>query len=181
MNSNKRTWRNWFRYVPHERRRSHILGILLLGSAVVAVVIQRFVLGIGVVVGQSMDPTLEEGDRYVIHRWLYLVRAPEIGDIVVVRDPVVGDLAVKRVVAGPGDKIQITNGHVYVNGAMLDEPYIADRGWTPPNQMGRGLFEVAPDCYFVMGDNRRFSFDSRNYGAIERSNVLGYVNPGRLN
>jgi signal peptidase I len=125
--------------------------------------------------GVSMYPNLVPGDRFLLNLWCYLFRAPERGDLVVIRDPVHGDFAVKRVVGLPGEKIQMRRNIAYVDGRRLVEPYLPASALASDDAvLERGL--VLPEAgYFVLGDNRANSEDSRRYGAVARQSVLGSI------
>ena len=129
------------------------------------------------VVGVSMVPTLHNADHLLLNHWTYLFRQPKRNDIVVLRDPSDNTFAVKRIVAGAGDSIYLKGGRVYINGTLLDEPYLAPG--TPTysylTRKGDQLTVCGKDRYFVLGDNRKNSADSRVYGAIPRANILGTV------
>jgi signal peptidase I len=142
-----------------------------LSSAVNAAVATRF--QIARVEGQTMAPALNDQDRLFINTQVYRVGDPAIGDIVMLRYPLDPEkLFVKRVIASDGDELQIVNGLVLRNGGRVDEPYVlhANRGqddWGPM---------VVPDgTYFVLGDNRIDSADSRIFGFVPRDYVLGRV------
>ena len=128
------------------------------------------------VVGCSMSPTMEPADRYLLNRLVFFWRDPMPSEIVVLRDPAVGDYVVKRVIACAGDTVYIGGGHVYVNGRQLKEPYLPDGTftYTLPD-----IKELTVRCgdneYFVLGDNRRESADSRVYGPVARQNILGVI------
>jgi signal peptidase I len=143
--------------------------------------------------GSSMEPTLYHGQYLVVNKMRYLripigrllarlpfspfprdavwepFSGPRPGDVVVFHHPRDSrrDL-VKRVIAGPGDTVEIRQGHVYVNGRLLHEPYVKRReNFTmPPISLGR-------DEYFVLGDNRPVSSDSRSWGPLPRSAIIG--------
>ena len=153
------------------------MGCVLLWTVLAAIFLSRHVIGSGIVSGESMEPTLGDGDRYLIHRWLMLVRDPAPGDIVVLRDPTIDALAVKRIVAGPGSRIQIINGQIHVDGHPVAEEPVNAATWTGSGALSDAVYEIASDCYFVVGDNRSNSFDSRHYGAVEKADILGYILP----
>ncbi len=128
------------------------------------------------VVGSSMAPTLRDADCYLLNRCVYRFRAPQRGEVVVIRDPLDQGFDIKRVIAGPGDLVYLKDGRVYVNGRELSEPYL------PPGTLTYGYryydgrcIHCGPGECFVLGDNRRNSTDSRVFGPVPRSSVLGLV------
>jgi signal peptidase I len=140
--------------------------------------VTHFVLQSVQVVGASMSPTLHDSERYVLNRWIYHVRDPQPQDIVVLRDPVDKCYAIKRIVARQGDSVHLKNGQIFVNGKLLDEPYLPAGTPTFPNPNYSEQFLVCGvGKYFVLGDNRNNSADSRVYGAVSRQNILGLVVP----
>jgi signal peptidase I len=139
-------------------------------------VISRFFLQSVKVVGRSMVPTLSDSQRYLLNRWVYRVHPPRHSDIVVLVDPGDNGFSVKRVIATPGDSIYLKDGGVYVNGCKLDEPYLASG--TPTFSDSRyhdQLIHCGKDQFFVLGDNRLNSIDSRVYGPVPRRNILGPI------
>jgi signal peptidase I len=126
-----------------------------------------------IVQGRSMVPTLQDGERYLLDRWSYNYRSPERGDVVVLRDPGHPDLAIKRIVGMPGDTIHLREGTVRVNGKRFIEPYLSRgmRTYTP--DLKDRLVLLGENQYFVLGDNRGVSEDSRYYGPIHRHRILG--------
>ncbi|MBI4023291.1 signal peptidase I [Candidatus Berkelbacteria bacterium] len=130
------------------------------------------VLTIKIVDGPSMLPTFSTGDQVIVDRrdWVN----PDQGDAVILRYP--GDpdhrQYIKRVVAGPGDTVEIRSGSVRVNGIPIDEPYLAPGTTTVPDVPARVL---KADEYFTLGDNRGVSNDSRFFGPVERRYLFGRV------
>jgi signal peptidase I len=127
------------------------------------------------VLGSSMYATLENNDLLVASKISYKLHPPQRGDIVIFKppDPDVRDF-IKRVIAVPGDRLRIDHGVVYINGEVLHEPYLPEK-WTYNNTWpATGQDYVIPtDHYFVMGDNRNHSSDSRVFGPIDASSILG--------
>jgi len=124
--------------------------------------------------GTSMSPTLTAGDRFLLNRFAYLHREPQRGELVVLKDPETGELIVKRIVGLPCETVLMQNETPYINGQRLPEPYLrksprADRSpWGKATVVPRGH-------YFVLGDNRSRSVDSREFGAITRESILGVI------
>jgi len=118
--------------------------------------------------GASMLPTMHEGQYLIINKLAYMLEEPTRGDIIVLHFP--NDRSrdfIKRVIGLPGDIVAINNGQVTVNGVVLAEPYIKDT--TTNNQ----TWEVPEGQYFVMGDNRPNSSDSRSWSYLPASDVIG--------
>lgn len=143
----------------------------LLETAFLALVIWlavNFATARYVVVGQSMEPSLHSGQFLIIDRLSYRFGDPQPGDVVVFDYPLnTGDDYVKRIVGMPGDEVHLEAGKVYINGSPLDEPYIASD--TPGDQ----TWTVPEGSYFVMGDNRHSSSDSRSWGMLAREYLVG--------
>jgi signal peptidase I len=140
--------------------------------------ITHFILQSVQVVGASMAPTLHDSQRYVLNRWVYHMREPQLKEIVVLRDPVDNSYAIKRIVARGGDSVHLKEGKIFVNGQLLEEPYLPEGTQTFPNPKYREQFLVCgTGKYFVLGDNRNNSADSRFYGTVPRQNILGLVVP----
>jgi signal peptidase I len=139
----------------------------------------------------SMEPTLhcaapgagclaKFSDRVLANRFIYHFRSPHRGEIVVFKTPpeaercengAGGETFVKRIIGLPGDTIRERSGTVFVNGKRLKESYVQ-----PAERDQRsGLWHVAPRMYFMMGDNRASSCDSRDWGAVPRQNLIGPV------
>lgn len=132
--------------------------------------------------GQSMEPTLISGEYVLTDKVSYQTGQPRRGDVVVFHAPESAGCAqgtgcdfIKRVIGGPGDTIVIKDEAFHVNGRLLNEAYLPEEFTTPAGAFTRGEREVTlgPDEYFVVGDNRDFSSDSRAWGPITRSNIVG--------
>ena len=117
--------------------------------------------------GPSMQPNLHEGEYTIVDKIAYQLHAPERGDIVVFERPGQPDL-IKRVIGLPGETIEIRGGQVFINGSPIAEPYI-----TTPATDSMGPQTLEPDHYFVMGDNRNNSSDSRSFGPISAQVIVG--------
>ncbi len=153
-----------------------LLVAFLLAQVVMVSVAQAFQ-----VEQYSMEPTLLPHDRVIVNRLLYRFREPARGDIVVLRYPRDPHRNyIKRIVALPGDLVEIRDGHLVVNGRPVEEVYI---GGTPTGSYGPEA--VPADSVFVLGDNRNNSEDSRAFGFLARREIVGraaliYWPPGRV-
>jgi signal peptidase I len=151
-------------------------GIVVAVALASYVVINHFLLQSVQVVGVSMSPTLKNTGYYFLNRGVFLVREPQPADIVVIRDPLDQSYSVKRIIAREGDSVYLKGGRVYVNGQELVEPYLSPG--TPTFALARQN-ELSLRCgkgeYFLLGDNRGNSTDSRIYGAVPRQNILGAI------
>jgi signal peptidase I len=163
-----------FRFVPQDKQWLLLLCIML-SSIASYYVISRFVLMSVEIQGVSMTPTLLDGDRYLLYRCAYLFRSPRQGEIVVIRDPQDHGLSIKRIVALPDDTVEIRWDGVYVNQTKLREPYLTSAAALASGELHVRPTKLGSNSYFVLGDNRSKSFDSRYYGPIRRDDILGYI------
>ena len=122
-----------------------------------------------VVVGVSMEPSLQDGQRLLVNKAVYYLHEPERGDVIVFQ-PFNAQRTdyIKRTIALPGDTVEVKKGAVYVNGSQLNEPYIKN----PPNYTTEQQ-KIPGDNYFVLGDNRNNSDDSHNGWVVPRQNIVG--------
>ncbi|HEY1993462.1 MAG TPA: signal peptidase I [Edaphobacter sp.] len=121
--------------------------------------------------GTSMLPVLEDQDRLFINKLAYRVGEIHRGDVVVFLYPHDHEKSyIKRVIAGPGDTLKIDHGQVYVNGARVEEPYVPKRF---TDERSQPEMRVPAHEYFVMGDHRSISSDSRDFGPVERGLIYG--------
>jgi signal peptidase I len=184
----------------HGRRaRRRFLGelpFLLLAALILTVLVKGFLVQAFYIPSRSMEPTLEIGDRVVVNRLAYRIGEPALGDVVVFlrpvgtgEEPAGGPLSwvrravaqglggtppgsedlIKRVVGLPGDTVQGRDGQLWRNGRRVVEPYLAGNGFTSDF----GPERVEPGSYWVMGDNREDSADSRVFGEVPRSTLVG--------
>jgi signal peptidase I len=181
---------------PEERESEALaflkeLPFLIIGALIVAVLVKSFLIQVFWIPSGSMEETLQIGDRVIVNKLSYRIGDPGRGDVIVfepetfehesvatkvsrnllesvgLRTPQ-SDL-IKRVIGLPGETVEIHDNHVYVDGNPIDEPYLAD-GLVMRDQ---GPWEVPASHYFVMGDNRNSSNDSRVFGAIARDRIVG--------
>lgn len=150
--------------------------IAFVGS--IFIVIYLFVLQPNQVKGKSMLPNLTEGDYIFTSKITYKFREMKKGDIVVFRSPSNADIEfIKRIMALPGEKVMVLDGKVFINDIQINEPYIP--ATTPLAHNGylkNGVPIIVPENHiFVMGDNREVSSDSRIFGPIPISSLIGQV------
>jgi signal peptidase I len=124
--------------------------------------------------GLSMFATLNNDDYLIADKLSYRFHPPQRGDIIILRPPTLSSTDyIKRVIALPGERLLITDGHVYINGHLLIEPYLPE-AWVTNTDWGGPNGEVmGPNQYFVMGDNRNRSQDSRVFGPIGLDRIDG--------
>ncbi len=122
--------------------------------------------------GESMVPTLANGEKLSVDTKAYVSSPPQSGDIIVFKDDS-GAVMVKRVIGVPGDGIEIKDGKVYVNGEAITEPYLNEQNSTETS--GNSVWDIPDKNVFVMGDNRAHSKDSRDFGPIPYDGILGKV------
>jgi len=163
--------------------------IIVVVALVVAVLLRTFVVQTFYIPSQSMQPTLQVGDRILVDKLSYHLHGVGRGDIVVFgrppleeqtcSGPLVNDL-VKRVVGLPGETISLHDGTVYINGKALHEPWLPTGDTTTPGPGAASFslekpFRVPAAEYFLMGANRSASCDSRYWGPVPRSLLVGKV------
>ena len=145
----------------------------LVSAGVYAILIVTFGFQVARVEGMSMAPTLEDQDRLIVNKLIYRIADPRRGDIVMLYYPV--DPAksfVKRVIAEEGDKVRIVDGRVYVNDIPVQDSYV------PPEFRSHDDYAeqvVQAGYYFVMGDHRNNSSDSRHWGLVPKKYIIGKV------
>ncbi len=141
---------------------------IVVPAVLLALVLHIFMAQATVVYGQSMQPNLMPSERLVIEKVSYRFHEPRRADIVVLDLPQMSELLIKRVVGLPGETVEIRDGYLWIDGRPLDEPYVFNRdaSWYGPITLG-------PDMYFVMGDNRSNSNDSRVFGPVSRQAIVG--------
>jgi signal peptidase I len=141
----------------------------LLLTVLIYVLVRTFLFENYRVVGHSMDPTLEDNQYLAVNKLVYRLHKPQRGDIIVFRDPRSdGRKLIKRVIALPGEVVEIDDGQVFIDGQLLDEPYIQ-----VPGRYSYQAMPLPADEYFVLGDNRNNSSDSHSWGLLPRSAIVG--------
>jgi signal peptidase I len=160
---------------PAHSTGGYVLVCVALWCILSSVLAHRFLYSSIHVLGQSMEPTLHEGDWRLINRWRHRLLGVERGDLVVFEEPHTRIPVIKRVIGLPGDILHFRSGTVYVNYRELAEPYLRPRVLTESYWLGAESTALGENQYFLMGDNRYLSLDSRAYGPVNRSHLVGIV------
>ena len=153
----------------------------LVVAAAIFVVVYLFLLQPHQVRGASMEPNLNDGQYILTDKVTYRFGEPMRGDIIVFKAPVDENFDyIKRIIALPGETISIKDGNIIIineenpNGYVLDEPYPTNGLNTPGEVLSdEAKFTLAENNYFVLGDNRNQSFDSREWGELPKENIIG--------
>jgi signal peptidase I len=159
---------------------------IVLIALVIIIPIRYFVFQPFIVSGSSMEPNYRNGQYLIIDELSYHFQQPNRGEVVVMRN--LRDLKqyfIKRIIGLPGEKIQIDNGKITIfnqqhpSGEILNESYLPNQGLTYPHDTvlvgGSKILTLGPNEYFLMGDNRLVSFDSRDWGPLPRKDLVGRV------
>jgi signal peptidase I len=175
--------------LPHPLRVAIDWIVTLAGAIAVVLLLKEFVVNPYRIPSSSMEPTLhcarpvdgceaDTSDRVLANRLIYHLREPRRGDVVVFDTPPdaieecgAGGTFVKRLIGLPGETVSERNGRIFIDGRPLEEPYVMAQR----RDAESGGWEVPEGHYFMMGDNRRNSCDSRRWGAVPRENLIGTV------
>lgn len=144
----------------------------------IAFVIRTFLIQSFRVEGSSMEPSFHNGEFVLVEKVAYRLIDPKRGDVIVLHASSQQNIDfIKRIVATPGETVEIRNNQLFVNSVALSEPYLRDNEITQINSASDDIFmrALGPDEYFVMGDNRQSSKDSRIIGPVKRKNIVGKV------
>ena len=172
-----------FEYQPNEPKssfKSHLIdfieSIVVIGA--IFALVYLFIAQPHKVSGSSMYPTFVSGDYILTDKVSYRFNLPKRGDIVVLKNPRnESQDFIKRIIALPGDNIKVLGGRVYINDLLLDELYLKPEIATEPRTFlheGEEI-KVGLNQYFIFGDNRNASSDSREWGPITKEEIIGKV------
>ncbi len=176
QNSKKR--RSFFslRYIKHEGRRGYRMAFILFWSIIGYFFLQNYVISLGIVISESMTPTMAVGGHFLSNKYIYHFRPPKRGEIVIIKSQEYNtEQYVKRIIGLPGETIHIQKGNVYINSQRLKEPYTSLHTFPDLEPL-----HIQENKYFVMGDNRAVSQDSRYFGSIPLKHIEGKIDPQHL-
>jgi signal peptidase I len=157
--------------IPSGRVRGPGSMVWTLQATLLGIVGYLCIFNLSVVRGSSMAPRIHDGDRILIDHLSYVFGQVQRGDIVVLKYPLDPSVDyIKRIVGLPGDDVVLEDGEVWVNGQRIDEPYV-----TQADPFARVRVHVKPAHYFVLGDNRPRSCDSRDFGLVPQDYIRGRV------
>lgn len=144
--------------------------IILIAFFVRFYLIQPFVVD-----GSSMEPNFHNGEYLLVDKLSYRFKTPQRGDVIVFHPPSSPGLNyIKRIIALPEEQLEIKSGEILVNGVRIDEPYLPSGKTLVRHTQAVNLKQkLGPDEYFVLGDNREHSSDSREWGSVPKTNIIG--------
>lgn len=162
--------------MPSESRENFFTELLkfVVIAALIVIPVRLFIAQPFIVSGESMDPTFKNGEYLIVDELSYRFAKPERGDVIIFRYPRnPKEYFIKRIIGLPGDTVHIANNTITVTAAdgvskKLDEPYVVNQGDGP-----NATYTVPSDQYFVLGDNRPESSDSRMWGMLPKDNIIG--------
>ncbi|WP_339227534.1 signal peptidase I [Oceanobacillus sp. FSL K6-2867] len=139
-------------------------------AILIALFLRTFIFATSIVEGESMDPTLEDGERVIFNKLIYILGEPDRGDVVIIQRPTKN--YVKRVIGLPGETIEINGSDLIIDGKKYVQTFLTDDALYRTGNIGP--LTIPQNSYFVMGDNRAISKDSRNgLGFIQAEEIIG--------
>ena len=143
---------------------------IIVAALIFSFIIRFFVVEAFTIQQHSMDPTLHDGDRVLVSKFIYRLSDIDYGDIIILESPMNETDFVKRVIATEGETVEFKEGDLLIDGEYIDESYVKKH-----DSNSSGPLEISEDEIFVAGDNRANSFDSRIFGPILEDDVVGKV------
>ena len=147
-------------------------------ALVAVVIIRNFLFQPFLVSGASMEPNFSSGDYLLIDEITFRFQQPQRGEVIVFRYPVdKTTFYIKRIIGLPGEKLKINSGQIMIFNNEYPDGFMLGEGYLPPNfkTNGQDEFTLKNSEYFVLGDNRSFSFDSRSWGPLAQADIIGLV------
>ncbi len=134
----------------------------------------RLTIGNYSILGRSMEPNYYQDERLLVDRITPRLGFLDRGDVVIAHSPREADTElIKRLIGKPGDTVELRENRIYVNGTALEEPYLPDGADSGPRDKQQAQWTLGENEYFLLGDNRSQSADSRSFGTIQSSNIVG--------
>jgi signal peptidase I len=148
--------------------------LYIIGAVLLAAVIQAFIIRPFIVSGTSMDPVIKNGQYLIIDEVTYHLHGPERGDVVVFKaPPEPTKYYIKRIIGLPGETVKLNNGKITIINTAHPDGFTLSETYLTHTSEDSGTFVVQPNTYFVMGDNRTGSYDSRAWGNLPIANIRG--------
>ena len=145
---------------------------VIIVAGVSIFIIYKFIAQPFLVQGASMEPNFFNGNYLIVDEVTYRFQAPVRQEVIVFHNPTnESEFYIKRIIGLPGERVAIKDGSVYINGELLDEPYLP----SAPKSNNNIDLTLKADEYFVMGDNRLHSFDSRSWGPLKEEKIVGAI------
>ncbi|HLR80363.1 MAG TPA: signal peptidase I [Bacillota bacterium] len=155
--------------MPEKKEWSEWIKIVIV-AVILAYFFRTFIFATSIVEGESMEPTLVDGERVIFNKWIYLFGKPERGDIVIIQRP--AKTYVKRIIGLPGETIFVKDHTLYINDEVYEQTFLTEDSLIRTGNFGP--IRIPNDSYFVMGDHRAISKDSRNgLGFISEEDIIG--------
>ena len=156
-----------FSYFVLDLFKMAILAVLTIG------LVRYFLFKPFYVKGQSMEPNFHENDYLIIDELTYRFRAPERGEVIVMHSPSNNDYYLKRVIGLPGERVKISNGQIIIFNAEYPQGLVITETYLEQKTTGTLEQTLSQDEYFVLGDNREASYDSRRFGPVKAVEIVG--------
>lgn len=146
---------------------------MLILAGITIGVVRYFLFKPFYVKGQSMEPNFYEKDYLIIDELTYRFKEPQRGEVVVLKAPVGKDHYLKRVIGLPGERIKIEDGKVFIYNSSHPQGVVVEEFYLDEKTVGSNQWTLGLDEYFVLGDNRNESYDSRRFGPIKKNSIVG--------
>ncbi len=156
-----------------KKRSIKYIFINVILAAVISVLIFIYLFSPYKVIGNSMFPILKSGEKVLISNQILTGKIKRFDIVVIEPSGMNGRRLIKRIIGLPGEAIRINSGDVFINNSFVKEPFLKEKGDVMFRSINMKNKIIPPNSYFLMGDNREKSTDSRNFGPLHRKNILG--------
>jgi len=158
-----------------KKRSLKYIIINIISAALISILIFLFLFSPYKVIGNSMSPVLQSGDKVLILTHLLSGEINRFDVVVIEPHGLNGKKLIKRVVGLPGEMIEIRSGYVLINDSIIQEPFLKGKGDVIFRSINMNQKIIPVNSYFLLGDNREKSTDSRNFGPIDRKGIIGKI------